>query len=932
MKYRTHDTSPFGRLLKERRIANGLTQEALAERAGLGVRTIKGIEQGAYHRPRADTLVRLITALELSPDQEDALRSALHGGESTQTDNADLASGSLTRTATMLSDTRPMMLLLTPDRSPLIGRGVFIHDALAILFERTTRLLTLVGPPGAGKTRIGLEMAKRVADESAQRYDRLESHTIEDRKDRVIESVESIALAPIHQPSLVLSVIAQAVGIPEANGLTLLDTLAAALRGVRTLLFLDNFEHLLDARQDMVSLLARCPDVKILITSRSPLRVQGEHIVTVPPLALPGREMATRTDFSNQADGVDAADLAALSRVEAIALFLRRARQIAPDFALTAENAAAIVRICQRLDGLPLAIELAVARLPMFSAQELAARLEHRLPVLTAGAQDLPARQQTLRNTLDWSYRLLRPEQQALFRALAVFAGGCSWDGIQAMGQAMSNALAQDDPVDPVAEEALVAQVACLLDHHLLERTETKEGVSRYWLLETIREFAQEMLMQSGEVPRAERAHAGYYLARVEAIEPLLQGREQREWLAWLDMEHNNVRAALAWTLRQREGELALRLAGALGWFWYSQGYLREGARWLEHALAVPEPPEPLESIEVSAPPAGGVAQAASATHGDDAPERVSPTHWRALRAKALHAAALLACYQGDYPSARALNEEALGLRRALGDLRGMARTINNLALVLARQGDFAGAATRYEESLALKRQSGEVASLATTLANLGMAYVDDGDYANARRVYEGCLEQWRRQGDDYQVARTLANLAEIALREGQDARAAALLDESLTLRHALGDKMGLANTIHLLGALAYSRGDAAQAFTCYRESCGILLAVGGDMRALVLNLEALAPLFCTEWEVERAVWLSSAAATLRARLPTHAKPFEQEAIERTLALEHAALDDASFARAWDKGAVMTVEEVWKAIRTSAISARSAKHHMTSPR
>src|SRR6185437_9279111 len=318
----------------------------------------------------------------LSPDQETTLRRALHGGESTYVDNTDIASGSLTRTATMLRDALPMMSLLTPNLTPLIGREEFIHDTLAMLGERTTRLMTLVGPPGVGKTRIGLETAKRVAEQSAQRRDRIGDGIGDHIEDCVIERVETIALASVRQPSLVLSAIAQGVGIPETNGLTILDALATALRGVRTLLVLDNFEHLLDATHGIVSLLTRCPDVKILVTSRSPLHVQGEHVVTVPPLALPGREIAARADLSIQASGVGGADLAALSQVGAIALYLQRARDIVPDFALTVDNAAAIVRICQRLDGLPLAIELAVTRLRMFSIQELAVKLERRLPLL----------------------------------------------------------------------------------------------------------------------------------------------------------------------------------------------------------------------------------------------------------------------------------------------------------------------------------------------------------------------------------------------------------------------------------------------------------------------------------------------------------------------------------------------------------------------
>lgn len=891
-KAHTADTAGLGALLRRYRRRAGLTQEELADRAGMSVRGIGNIERDMPKRVRKETLQLLAEALELTAAEramflEIARRGAPLRAWERETREESTASTAIVNLAPTIDSPSARTAVPRPV-TPLVGREREVAAASAFVRGDESQLITLCGSGGVGKTRLAAQLMIESAADFA-------------------DGVAFVPLAPISDTNLVGLTIMRHLGLRVTGGEDALAALCEYLADKRILLLFDNFEHVLEARSVIASLIAACPGLKALVTSRAPLRLRGEHLFPVAPLTLPDVEDAQLPDLD------------ALSRVEAIELFLQRAREVAPDFTLTAENAGSIVRICQRLDGLPLAIELAVTRLRMFSVQELAVKLERRLPLLMGGAQDLPLRQQTMRNTLAWSYHLLPPEAQLLFRSLAVFAGGCSWEALQVVGASVAEDAGNDASKDAdEAEEALVAQIACLLDHHLLERTQTKEGVSRYWLLETIREFAQEMLAHCGEAPRAERAHAQYYLARVEAIEPLLRGKQQREWLTWLDIEHNNVRAALRWTLRQRDGSLALRLAGALGWFWYSQGYLSEGARWLEQALTMPEPPELSEPMEFSTT----LEKSAPAMKRREA-EMFSMSRWQALRAKALHAAGLLACYQGDYPNARTLNEEALALRRAVADLPGAARTINNLALVLARQGDFTGAAMRYEESLALKRQIGDVEHLATTLANLGMAYVDDGDYTNARRVYERCLDQWRSQGDDYNVARTLANLGEIALREGQDARAAALLGESLTMRRTLGDKMGLANTIHLLGTLASSQGDSAQAFACYRESCEVLLAIGGDLRAIVRNLEAFAALFCAEREVERAVWLSSASAALRERLSMPAKPFEQVAIERTHALEHAALDDASFARAWEKGALLTVEDVWKAIRTSAIAGQS---------
>jgi len=423
----------------------------------------------------------------------------------------------------------------------LIGREAELAVVRRQLREADRRLVTLTGPAGVGKTRLALAVAETLLDDFR-------------------DGVHFVSLAPLTDPDLVFAAIAQVVGVPEARGRSRTQGVIANLRGKQVLLVLDNFEHLLTTAPGLAELLAGCPEVKLLATSRASLRLRWEHEQPVLPLALPEEGRM--------------ADLEAVSRSAAVALFVQRAEAVRPEFALAPADAPTVAAICRRLDGLPLAIELAAARIRVLSPQELLARLEHSLAVLTGGARDLPTRQQTLQQAIAWSYDLLTTGEQALFRWLGIFSGGCTLEAVECVCQAAGGSTAD-------AFEGL----ASLLDMNLVQRVETRPGEARFTMLQTIREFALERLAAARETKTVRRWHMEYFLGIAEEAEPRLRGRESYRWLTRLEDEHGNLRAALACSLTDAaEAETGLRLAGALSFFWMRRGYHSEGRMWLGRA------------------------------------------------------------------------------------------------------------------------------------------------------------------------------------------------------------------------------------------------------------------------------------------------------------------------------------------------------------
>jgi len=726
----TIQPSEFGRLLKRYRLAAELTQQALAERAGLSAHGISDLERGVNRTPQADTLSLLAEALGLSDDERAALEATVAHKRRRRPRGGPIPAPAAAPSRLPATSSLPVPL------TPLIGRDGDIVSAAALLREGT-RLLTLVGPGGVGKTRLALGIAAGL-------------------RDTFPDGVLFVSLAAIASPDLVLPTLMQAVGLRDGDGdgRPPRDTLISHLSSARALLVLDNFEHLIAAAPLVAELLASCPDLRILATSRTLLRVRGERAYTVSPLTLPDREGAV--------------DLERLVRCAAIQLFVERAREVSPGLALTDVTAPLIARVCARLDGLPLAIELAAARLKILTPLALSERVETGLSVLAGGARDLPPRQRALRDTLAWSYELLDAPSRDLFPRLAVFAGGCTLEAVEALSGAV------DDDADATAgSEDALDSLTTLVDNSLLRREESADEV-RFTMLETVREYALERLRSQGEVDARRRRHAAYVVALVEAAAPDRAGVDQAASLARLDRERGNVRAALEWTLESEDLETGLRLAGLLRWFWLARGYLSEGRYWLGRLLAAAD--------------AAGLA--------DDA---IAP---------ALTYAAVLAASAGSYDEAAALFERNLDIRQRVGDGPGSAVALNNLGLVAMHRRDYAQADALYARALALCRDMNDTRAIAHVLGNLGELARLQGDSGRATTWATESLDLYTKLEDTLGIAQALHTLGGAALLRDDTFQAATTYGEALELSWRLGNVVETANNLEGLAVVAVEQED----------------------------------------------------------------------------------------------------------------------------
>ena len=654
--------------------------------------------------------------------------------------------GSLVTTVTKTPRT-PLGNLPVPS-TPLIGREQELEALTQLILREEVRLVTLTGPGGTGKTRLGLQAAANLSE-------------------AFTEGTFSVSLAANTDAKLVMSTIAQTFGIFENPVRSVTEGVIAHLHEKKLLLLLDNFEHLVAAAPIVAELLAACPQLKILVTSRTVLHLTGEHEFPVAPLAMPNPKHIVT--------------LAALTQYAAIKLFVQRAAAAKPDFVLTQENAPAVAEICFRLDGLPLAIELAAARLKLFSPQTMLARLGSRFELLKGGARDMPARHHTLQQAIAWSYDLLCTEEKWLFRRLAVFSGGCPLDAVEVVCRA-----------ENVLPCSALEVIAALVDKSLLRQDQMAEDEPRFVMLETIREYALECLRASEDWEAARRAHADFFLALALQAEPELTGPKQKIWLTKLEREHDNFRAVLKWVEETGEAEHGLRLGGALWRFWLVRGYMIEGRERLTALLALP-----------------GAAQRTRE------------------RAKLLNGAATIIHEMGDYPTAHLFLLESLEIWRELGDKKAEAAVLNNLSWIAVMRCEFDTARALSAESLFLYRELSDKRGIALALNNLGWAANLQGDFKTGRALHESGLGLRREIGDERGIAFVLISLGWIEGIQGYYEKATSLLEEAYGRLKALEDKQLMAIALSYQSIAAIVHGDFARAQTFLEESAPLIKEVG---------------------------------------------------------------------------------------------------------
>ena len=796
--------------LKQRRRELDLTQQALAQRVGCATVTIKKIEAGSY-RPSKQVAARLAAELAIPPTDYAAFMQHMRR---LPTDAP--AAATLPSAGPALGTALPA---LPSALTPLVGRDDAVAAAVMYLLQERVHLLTLTGPGGVGKTRLGLAIANAVQPEFPA-------------------GVVFVPLATVREPDGVLAAIAAALGLPDEGPEPVGVRLVYILHDAPLLLLLDNFEQVAAAAPALAALLGACPRLQALVTSRAPLHLTGEHQLPVPPLPVPDRALC-RTE---------------LAIAPAVALFVARARAVQADFALTDSNAATIAAICARLDGLPLAIELAAARSKLLSPAALLAGLQCCLSLLSGGACDLPPRQQTMREAIAWSVQLLPPDEARLFTRLGVFAGGWTLDSaVRVVGNPTA------------ALGTMFDRLTALVDSSLVRVQPSADGTPRFGMLETIREYARELLQADGAWAEVAAAHARAFLDLAAQTALELAGPGQHAWLAYLETEHDNLRAALGWELGGGVAERALRLSAALWPFWRTRGHLSEGRRWLEAALAA----APASDSAARAQALNGAGWIAG-TQGDFG---AAETHlnaslrlYRELNDKTGIAGVLtdlewVASYQGDGTRAAALGTESLALWRELGDSHGIARALNRLAFEAEQHGSTAQAADYYAESLALSRRSGNTRSIAYTLNGIGEGARSRGEYGRALACYRESQQLFTTLGDSWGIALALHNQAQIAHAQGASARAARLFADSLNRFHTLANQLGIAWCLAGLGGVAATVGQAALA-------THLLSAAGALLDTLGAELES----------VDRRVYRQSVATAC------------------------AALPPADFAAAWTRG------------------------------
>lgn len=749
--------------------------------------------------------------------------------------------------------------------SSFIGREREIAEIKARLQQ--TRLLTLAATGGVGKTRLALQVAV-------------------DLIDRYPDGVWFIELAPLADPALVVRALASVLNIADVPGRTPLETLVDALRTKTLLLILDNCEHLIaECAQVADTLLRRCPHVSLLATSREALAIPGETLYRIPPLSLPAPQTPSSVE--------------GLSQYEAVRLFIERAVAVLPTFTVTNQNAPAVAQICACLDGIPLAIELAAARMRVMPLEQIASRLDNRFHLLTGGSRAALPRQQTLRALIDWSYELLSEQEKSLLRTLSVFAGGWTLEAAESVG------------ADAGIEAWEVLDLLTRLVDKSLVVYEAYGPEARYHLLETLRQYGRERLTERGDLEGVQSRCRDFFLSLAETAEPHLLGAEQTEWLQRLEQERDNFRATLDHCEQEGNPEAAFRITRGIWRYWMIRGYLSEGRERMARLLAIP----------------GG-----------------SPL-WRG---RAYVTAGNLAYMQGDYPAARKEYEAGSPLLQAAGDEQGRAAVLSNLGLIAWQQGEFPAATAFTRESLEIRQRLGDKRGIATSLNGLGNIARSEGDLTTARSLFTQALAGFQEVGDRHSAATALYNLGAVACQQQDYGPARLFLEESLSARQELGDKQGVAGSLLGLGAVYLDLGDLATAQTHFQESlalqqelddrhgCGaslynlgtIALAQGdapaarpllqqslrifsemGEQNQIFDILEALAELILLERKAREAVTLFAAADQLRKTSGAAGKASTRAAHDRLIAEARTDMGENLFREAWSAGHDLTLEQ-----------------------
>ena len=798
-----------------------------------------------------------------------------------------------------------------------IGRKCEVKEVKGLL--STTYLLTLTGSGGCGKTRLALEVAADLIDKYA-------------------DGVWLVELASLSDPALVAQEVASALDVSEQPGRPLTDTLSNYLKSKQLLLVLDNCEHLIKACATLTdNLLSACPNLKILSASREGLGIGGELTYQVPSLSTPD------PDHYLIAENI--------REYEALCLFIERASFSQPTFAVTDTNARALAQICQRLDGIPLAIELAAARMKALTVDQILARLDDRFRLLTGGSRTALPRQQTLRATIDWSYNQLSEKECILLNRLSVFMGGWTLEAAEEIcaGEDIEEYEVLDFLMGLVDKSLVMAEEASSL-----EKTASVEDSKevQYRLLETVRQYSREKLADSGEVATLRNFHLKWYLGLAEEAEPQLHGPDQVEWLNKLEVEHDNMRAALEWSQENVEKESGLRLAGSLWWFWYVRSYFSEGNRLLEGLLAGSKGASAsfraklilgagvLANRQGDWKRATVVLEESLALYRETGDEGGISNSLRYLGTVARYqgdldratilleeslflfrksgdrrgtAWSLLSLghtvhHKGDYVRAAALFEESLPLCRKMGDKGGIAYSLRYLGLMAMNQGDYVRAMALLEECLDIGRELGDKDSMAWSLTNLGIVVLKQGDFRTARSFPEESLALFRELGIKHGIAGSLNLLGEVALKQGDNETARSLLEESLAISREVGSKNFVAESLRNLGELAQQQGDYPRAVELYQESMTLRKKIG-DKKGIATDLEGLARTAGSQKQPKRASRLFGVAGALREVIGAPIAPVDRDEFDRSVAAVRAQLEEEAFTAAWAEGRKMSIEE-----------------------